>query len=86
MIVVTTVCLALLAAAAVLGVLKLIRANSFADRVVSTDLLLGILTTGIGVGTVATGDGVLLNLIVVTALLGFVGTVTVARFMEHRGN
>lgn len=86
MIMVTTLSLIMLALAAVLSVLKLIRANSFADRIVSTDLLLGIIATGIGVGTVATRDSVLLNLIVVTALLGFVGTVTVARFMEHRGN
>jgi multisubunit Na+/H+ antiporter MnhF subunit len=34
---------------------------------------------------VRTGSAVFLDALVITALLGFVGTVTVARFMERRG-
>jgi multicomponent Na+:H+ antiporter subunit F len=85
MILVVAVCLTTLAAAAALCVVRLLRAESIADRVIALDLLLGVVVTGIGVGAVATRSTTLLNLLIVTALLGFVATVTVARFIEQRG-
>lgn len=78
-------CVVGVAVAALLCAAKALLADSVADRIVALDLLLGVVVTGIAVGAVASGDPVLLNLLVVTALLGFVGTVTVARFMERRG-
>ena len=80
-----TCCVAGVAVAALLCAAKALLADSVADRIVALDLLLGVVTAGIAVGAVATRDPILLNLLVVTALLGFVGTVTVARFMERRG-
>lgn len=74
-----------LTAAAALCLARLLRADSFAERIVALDMVLGIVVTGIAVATAASGDGTLLNLLVVTALLGFVGTVSVARFLERRG-
>jgi multicomponent Na+:H+ antiporter subunit F len=85
MTVVVTACLGVLALAAALCVARLLRAESVSDRIVALDLLLGVVVTGIATGTVATGRGDLLGLLVVTALLGFVATVTVARFVERRG-
>jgi multicomponent Na+:H+ antiporter subunit F len=85
MIWVVAVCLTTLTAAAALCVVRLLRAESIADRVIALDLLLGVVVTGIGVGAVATRTATLLNLLIVTALLGFVATVTVARFIEQRG-
>jgi multicomponent Na+:H+ antiporter subunit F len=79
------VCAAGVGLAALLCAARALLADSVADRIVALDVLLGVVTCGIAVGAVATGDAVLLNLMVVTALLGFVGTVTVARFMERRG-
>lgn len=78
-------CVGGVAAAAALCAAKAVLADTVADRIVALDLLLGVVTAGIAVGAVATRDPILLNLLVVTALLGFVGTVTVARFMERRG-
>jgi multicomponent Na+:H+ antiporter subunit F len=78
-------CLAGVAIAAVLCIGKLLIARSFADRVIALDLLLGVIVTGISVAAVGPAPDDLLNLLVVTALLGFVGTVTVARFLERRG-
>jgi multicomponent Na+:H+ antiporter subunit F len=85
MTVVVAACLMILAVAGALCVLRLLRAESIADRLIALDLLLGVVVTGIGVGAVATRSTVLMNLLIVTALLGFVATVTVARFIEQRG-
>lgn len=85
MTIVLSTCMAGLMTAAVLCVTRLLRADSFAERIVALDMLLGVMVTGIAVGAATSGDGTLLNLLVVTALLGFVATVTVARFLEGRG-
>lgn len=74
-----------LTVAASLCVLHIVRARSFADRLVATELLLTIIVTGVALSAVATRTTTLLPLAVVTALLGFVATSTAARFMETRG-
>jgi multicomponent Na+:H+ antiporter subunit F len=58
---------------------------SVPDRIVALDALLLIVVSGIAVGAAATRDGSFLAVLVAVALLGFVGTVTVARFVERRG-
>lgn len=85
MTVVTTIAFGGLAFAALLCLARLVRGRSVADRIVALDLLLVITVSGIAVTAVATGSGVFLDALVVTALLGFIGTVTVARYMERRG-
>ncbi|MDX1448212.1 MAG: monovalent cation/H+ antiporter complex subunit F [Acidimicrobiia bacterium] len=79
------VALALLALAAVLCLLRMLRPCSLADRMVALDLLLLVLASGLAVQAARTGDGVYLNVMVVVALLGFVGTGLVAVFIERRG-
>lgn len=81
----TTVALTLLAMAGVLCLLRLVRSGSLADRVVALDTLLVVIVSGIAVDAARAGDGTYLDVLVVAALLGFVGTVTVARFIERRG-
>lgn len=83
--VVVAVALLGLALAAVLAVLRLVRGPSVPDRVVALDNLLLVVVGGIAVGAAATGSGAFLAVLVAVALLGFVGTVTVARFVERRG-
>ena len=85
MTVVTTIAFVGLALSAALCVLRLVRGSSVADRIVALDLLLVITVSGIGVAAVATDSGTFLDVLVVAALLGFIGTVTVARYMERRG-
>lgn len=85
MTVVTSVALGGLLVSAGLCILRLLRGSSVADRIVALDTLLVTTVTGIAVGAVATGSGVFLDVLVVAALLGFVGTITVARYMERRG-
>ena len=82
---VTTIALAGLAVSAVLCMARLVRPGCLADRIVALDSVLVVLVSGIAVQAARTGDGTYLDVLVVTALLGFLGTVTVARFIERRG-
>lgn len=80
-----TVALGALTAAGMLCLLRLVRRGSLADRIVALDSLLWVVVSGIAVQAARTGDGTYLDVLVVAALLGFVGTATVARFIERRG-
>ncbi|MEX2291436.1 MAG: monovalent cation/H+ antiporter complex subunit F [Mycobacteriales bacterium] len=84
--VVVAVCLAGLSLAAVLCVVRLIAGPSVPDRIVALDALLYVVVSGIAVAAAATRDGSFLAVLLAVALLGFVGTVTVARFVERRGS
>jgi multicomponent Na+:H+ antiporter subunit F len=63
----------------------LARRGSIADRIVALDSLLVVTVSAIAVQFADTGDGSFLDVLVVAALLGFTGTITVARFIERRG-
>lgn len=81
----SNIALGVVAVAALLCVLALARPRSVADRIVALDLLLATIVSGVTIGTVLTGIGTYLDALVVASLLGFIGTVTVARFIERRG-
>jgi multicomponent Na+:H+ antiporter subunit F len=85
MIIASTIALVGLSVAALLCVLRLVRPGSLADRIVALDLLLVVIVSGIAILAARTGRGSYLDVLVVAALLGFVGTVTVGRFIERRG-
>lgn len=76
---------AMLGAAGLLCVLRMLRGRSFPDRAVALDTLLVVVVCGIAVDAARTGDGAYLDVLVVAALLGFTGTALVARFIERRG-
>jgi multicomponent Na+:H+ antiporter subunit F len=83
---VVTVCLGVLAVAAILALLRAVRPGvSLADRVVALDVFLTIIVTGIAVAAIRAGSALFLDVLVVVSLLGFVATITVARFIERRG-
>jgi multicomponent Na+:H+ antiporter subunit F len=64
---------------------RLLRGPSFPDRVIALDVL-GILVLGIVVvATILASTGVLLDVAIVLALVLFVGTVAVARYLEEGG-
>lgn len=77
--------LGLLAVAAALCLLRLVRGRSLADRVVALDTLLIMVVSGLAVQAATTGDDTYLDVMVVGALLGFTGTSLVAKFIERRG-
>jgi multicomponent Na+:H+ antiporter subunit F len=78
------IALALLAVAGVLCVARLVRGGLVADRIIALDTLVLVIVTGVAVGAVRAGGGVFLDLLVVAALLGFVATALVARYIEGR--
>ena len=76
--------LGLLALAALLGFVRLLRGPSLPDRVVAFDLLA---TVAVGISAVyamAHDQPVFLDVAVVIALISFVGTVAFARYIEER--
>jgi len=82
---VTIIALALLATAGGLCLARLVRPGSLADRIVGLDSLLVIIVCGVAVHAARYRDGTYLDFAVVAALLGFIGSATVARFIERRG-
>lgn len=86
MTVVTAICFAGLALAALLTMVRLVAGPSVPDRIVALDVLVQIVVAGIAVAAALTRDGTYLAVLVAVSLLGFVGTATVARFVERRGS
>jgi len=84
--VVVVICLSVLAVATMLTVLRLVLGPSLPDRVISLDLLAQIIVAGIAVGLALTREDTYLAVLVAVSLLSFVGTATVARFVERRGS
>jgi multicomponent Na+:H+ antiporter subunit F len=75
--------LAMLAVAALLTFVRLVRGPTLPDRVVAIDLL-GVLVVGlIVVYTAASGAKAFLDVAMVIALVSFLGTVAYARYIER---
>jgi multicomponent Na+:H+ antiporter subunit F len=79
------VCYAGLALAAAACLYRLVAGPTVPDRIVALDTLLYVVVLGIAVAAATSGDGSFLGVLVAAALLAFVGTTTVARFVERRG-
>lgn len=84
--VVATGCLVVLAISLLLIVGFVLRARGLVERSLGLDAMLALVLNGLAVAVVLTADPDLVVLAVLVAVLGFVGTVTVARFVERRGN
>jgi multicomponent Na+:H+ antiporter subunit F len=80
-----TISFVFLSVGALLALVRLVRGPSLADRVVAADLLLVLLSLAIAVDAARTRDGTYLSVMLIVAVLGFLGTTTVARFIERRG-
>lgn len=87
MMVVTTLALTLITVAGLLCLLReLAPGASLPDRLVGLDSLLVIIAAGLAVWAARTDSGTYLDVMVVTALVGFAATVTVAVYVERRGS
>lgn len=78
-------CFAGLSVAALLVLARLLLGPSVPDRIVSLDTLLQVVVAGVAVAAASTRTGDFLAVLVAVSLLGFLGTVIVARFVERRG-
>ena len=81
--VVAAVCLGLLVIAGALGVARIVRHSTLGDRAIAFDMLTSVLTCALLVSAGYLKDG-LLDLAIVLGLLGFIASVTIARFIEAR--
>ncbi len=77
--------LGLLTAAGVSALVRVLRPGSLADRVLGLDFFVTTVATGLVVGAVVRGTVAYIPVVVVVALLAFIATATVARFIEQRG-
>lgn len=73
-----------LAVAALLSTARLIRTGSLPDRVLGLDALLLTVVASLATHAAWTGSGTFLDILVITALLSFVGTVFVAGIIKER--
>ncbi len=80
-----TIAFGLLGLSALLFLVRMLTIRSIADRMVALDALLLALVSGIAVYTAWTGRETYLSVMVIAALLAFVGTALVARFIERKG-
>lgn len=75
---------AMLSAALLLAFFRLARGPSLPDRVVALDLI-GVITVGIiAAYSIDVNQRVFLDAALVVALIGFLGTVAFARYLERR--
>ncbi|MEM9200579.1 MAG: monovalent cation/H+ antiporter complex subunit F [Actinomycetota bacterium] len=79
------IALGCLAIASLLALARVGRDGSLPDKVLGADALLLVLASGIAAGAGVTEDVTFLDSLVVVTLLGFAGTITVARYVERRG-
>jgi len=74
----------MLLAALALALLRLVRGPTLADRVVALDLIAVVLVGWVAVEAIRTGRTILLRPALVLALVGFLGTLAFARYLERR--
>lgn len=74
----------LLGAAALLGMVRLLLGPSILDRALSVDALLAFAVTGLGAFAAFNRDPTVLPTLLVLSLLGFVGSISVAKFVARR--
>lgn len=79
-----TAAFSILAVAALLSLVRMVRGPRLADRIVALDTLLLMIVSGLAIQAAMTGEDTYLNVMVVAALLAFVGTAMVANFIERR--
>jgi len=75
--------LVILAVAALLAFVRLLRGPTLPDRFVAMDLIRILIVGLIVVGAAATREQVFLDVAIVIALISFVGTVAYARYLER---
>ncbi|GHJ16191.1 MULTISPECIES: monovalent cation/H+ antiporter complex subunit F [unclassified Micromonospora] len=84
MTVVAVIVTVLLTVAGGLTLLRIIRGPSILDRAVATDVLLAVAVAAIATEAAYSRDATALPVLVVLAVVGFVGSVSVARFAARK--
>ena len=80
MIVVAAIVAVCLSVAVAMAMTRAARGPTILDRIVAVDVLLAIVVCGIAAEAAITEDATSLPILVVLSILGFIGSVSVARF------
>jgi multicomponent Na+:H+ antiporter subunit F len=75
----------MLGIAALLTTLHVIRVRNLVDRAVGVDMLVALILNSLAVGIALTQDDLVAALLLIIGLLAFLGSVTIARYIERRG-
>lgn len=78
-----SIALGILGLAAALTLIRIARGPGMLDRVIAADVLVAIVIAGLGVEAATNRHMTTLPILVVLALVGFVGSVSVARFVAR---
>lgn len=81
----TTAALVMLSIGALAFLARLLLGPSLPDRVIALDGLATTITVGVIVAAAFTDSGFEIDIVLVIALVGFVATGVMARFVERRG-
>lgn len=81
----TAVAFVLLSVGAIAFLARLLIGPSLPDRIIALDGLASTVTVGVLVAAARTNSGFEIDIVLVVALVGFVGTGVLARFVERRG-
>jgi multicomponent Na+:H+ antiporter subunit F len=84
MTVVVTVVLAVLSAAGLLTLVRLVRGPDTLDRIAALDVFVILIVAAAAVHIAYYEDGTIIPMLLAVALLGFVGTASATRLVEHR--
>lgn len=76
-------CGVVLVVAALLVLVRIIRGPSVLDRTIASEVLISIMVCGFGLQAAITRSSTTLPILVSLALLGFVGSVAIARFVAR---
>ncbi|CAL9655675.1 monovalent cation/H+ antiporter complex subunit F [Streptomyces griseomycini] len=79
-----TVTLGVLIAAGLLTLVRLVRGPRALDRIMALDVVVTMVIAGTAVGMTMRDDSTALPVLVVLALLAFIGSVTAAHLVEKR--
>ena len=75
----------MLGVAGLLTTLHVIRARNLADRAVGIDMLIAVVLNSLAVAIALPQDDLVAALLLIIGLLAFLGSVTIARYIEERG-
>ena len=75
----------MLGIAGLVTTVHVVRARNLVDRAVGVDMLIAIVLNSLAVSIALTQDDLVAALLLIIGLLAFLGSVTIARYIEERG-
>ena len=80
-----TICVALLAVTGLLCIVRIVRGPTMLDRTIAADVFVAACVGAIGVEAAIGRHSTTLPILVALALIAFLGSVSIARFVAHSG-